>query len=106
MERHRSEWRGSRDCLLVNANADIPTGRSAWSRGPTPGGERRIGDLTDSEAMKYLTAGRKFPPDLASEIIAFCGTRIQLLKGASNQLDHGMTLEGLSTPIAVACALL
>ena len=65
----------------MNANADIPTGRSAWSRGPTPGGELRIGDLTDSEAMKYLTAGRKFPPDLASEIIAFCGTRIQLLKG-------------------------
>ena len=86
----------------MNANADIPTGRSAWSRG----GLRRIGDLTDSEAMKYLTAGRKFPPDLASEIIAFCGTRIQLLILTCNRLDAGMPLEGLSTPIAVACVLL
>ena len=55
----------------MNANANTPAGRSAWSRGPGEGGERRIGDFTDSEAMTYLTVGRKTTPDIALEIIAF-----------------------------------
>ena len=106
MERHQSGWKGSRDCLLVNATTDIPTGRSSWSRGPGAGGVRRIGDFTDSEAMEYLTAGRKIAPDLASKIIAFCGTRIQLLKSTSDELEAGISLEGLSTPLAMVCVLL
>ena len=68
-------------------------------------GELRIGNVTDSAGTKYFTAGRKFTPNLASEIIVFCGTRIQLLKGTSDKLGKGIGLKGLSTPLAVACVL-
>ena len=54
MERHQSGWKGSSDCKLVNAIADIPAGRSAWSRGAAPGGKRRIG-----RSLRY-NPGRAF----------------------------------------------
>ena len=56
--------------------------------------------------MAYLTVRCKIALNLALEIIAFCRTRIHLLKRTSDRLDAGMPLEGLSTSITVTCVLL
>ena len=65
-----------------------------------------VPETSQTEAMEYLAAWRKVAPDLASKIIAFCGTRIQLLKTTNDRLDEGIDLNGLFTPLAAACVLL
>ena len=56
--------------------------------------------------MEYLATGRKILRDHALEIIAFCGTRVQLLKSTSDDPERGLDLKGLSTPLGAACVLL
>lgn len=67
------------------ANPD--TENSAKSRA---GPDIRIGDLTDSEGMRYLVEVRKVGRVQGQKLLDFCGSRVLMyLMRASDALDKG-----------------
>ena len=79
----------SRDVLIIRAD------RSAWSRGSD---RCRIGDLTASEATKYIE--KRGISQHADKLTHSCGTRILTLKDACDQILRGVEIDG-SFPILV-----
>ena len=82
-----------RDVLIIRAD------RSAWSRGSD---RCRIGDLTASEATKYIE--KRGISQHADKLTHSCGTRILTLKDACDQILRGVEIDG-SFPILVFAGL-
>ena len=70
----------------------ILTENSAKSRA---GPDIRIGDLTDSEGMRYLVEVRKVGRDQARKLLDFCGSGVLYLMRASDALDKGVNVDGM-----------
>ena len=70
----------------------ILTENSAKSRA---GPDIRIGDLTESEGMRYLVEVRKIGRDQVRKLLDFCGSRVLYLMRASDASDKRVNIDGM-----------
>ena len=60
-----------------------------------------IGDLSNNEALDYLKRKHDLSQEVATKIVAFCGSRILRLEDISTSLKAGRDVDG-SLPFLVA----